>query len=272
MDIDPERVNADHWSEQPHQGATPFLPYLPLRLAQPFIAQRPAGIGPDGQPVINDPGHPGQPQVEYQPMRPIVPAVREQPEVDENHCLKAYLLLTFQKRIDIAATDRFLTTSKTQKQKQTCSVFVNLFITKFEYYITIRWTAAERTAPEFLVAASAIRLQYIKTGLCEEFRMHLDRHPDIITQQQVDDEIQRWSRETVEGRKFYNNCDKAEAKYTTSSLFVDIRTAQDNEEEEPQEHTSSASEAVEDIFLISFVFLLQQGCRSSNSALHFFNF
>ena len=58
----------------------------------------------------------------------------------------------------------------------------------------------------------------------------------------MDDEIQRWSRETVEGRKFYNNCDKAEAKYTTSSLFVNIRTAQDNEEEEPQEYASSASE------------------------------
>ena len=137
MDINPERVNADHWSEQPHQGATPFLPYLPLQLAQPFIAQRPAGIGPDGQPDINDPGHQGQPQVEYQPMRPIVPAVREQPEVDENHCLKAYLLLTFQKRINIAAADRFLATFKTQKQKQTCSVFVDLFIMKFEYYITI---------------------------------------------------------------------------------------------------------------------------------------
>ena len=34
MDIDPERIHADHWSEQPHQAATPFLPYKPMQQAQ----------------------------------------------------------------------------------------------------------------------------------------------------------------------------------------------------------------------------------------------
>ena len=41
MDQDPERVHADHWSEQPYQAATPFLPFLPLQEAQPFIASFP---------------------------------------------------------------------------------------------------------------------------------------------------------------------------------------------------------------------------------------
>ena len=63
--------------------------------------------------------------------------------------------------------------------------------------------------------------------------MHLDRHPDIVTQQ-----VER----TVEGRKFYSNCDKAEAKHTTSSLFVDVHAPQDDEEEEPQEYSLSASD------------------------------
>ena len=242
MDVDPERVHADHWSEQPHQVATPFLPYLPLQVAQPFIAPRQPGIAPGGEPDANDPGHPGQPAVGFQPMRPTVPAVREQPAVAAHRCLKAYLLHTFQKRIDITAADKFLATFKTQKPKQTCGVFVDLFVTKFEYYITIRWTAAERAAPGFLATSNAIHLQYIRDGLCEEFRMHLDRHPGIITQQQVDDEIQRWSRETVEGRKFYKNCDKAEATHTTSSVYVVVQSVQDDEEEEQPNYSSSTSD------------------------------
>ena len=70
MDVDPERIHADHWSDQPHQPATPFLPYIPMQMAQPLIVQRPAGIGPDGQPDANDPSHPGQPALPFTPMRP----------------------------------------------------------------------------------------------------------------------------------------------------------------------------------------------------------
>ena len=43
MDIDPERIHADHWSEQPHQPASPFLALRPMRVAQPYIAPRNAG-------------------------------------------------------------------------------------------------------------------------------------------------------------------------------------------------------------------------------------
>ena len=102
-------------------------------------------------------------------MRPTVPTVREQLVVDANNCLKAYLLKTFQKRIDITATDRFLVTFKTQKPKQTCRVFVDLFVTKFKYYVTVRWTAAELVALGFLAAGNTISLQFIRTRLCEEF-------------------------------------------------------------------------------------------------------
>jgi hypothetical protein len=33
MDVDPERINADHWREQDFQAATPFRPYQPLQMA-----------------------------------------------------------------------------------------------------------------------------------------------------------------------------------------------------------------------------------------------
>ena len=76
-------------------------------------------------------------------MRPPVPAVREQVAVDADHCLKAYLLHTFQKRIDVTAAEKFLSTFRTQQAKQTCTAFIDVFVTKFEYYITVSWTAAE---------------------------------------------------------------------------------------------------------------------------------
>ena len=241
MDVDPERINADHWREQPFQAATPFMPYQPLQMAQPLIQARPAGVDIHGNPDINDPGHPGQPQLPFIEMRPPVPAVREQVAVDANHCLKAYLLHTFQKRIDITAAEKFLATFRTQQPKQTCTAFIDAFMVKFEYYITVRWTAAERETPNFRENVNTIRLQYIKEGLCREFKKHLDSNPQIVTHQQVDDEAQRWARETIEGREFTKNCNKSEASYATASLYFDNKIPQDEEDDDGMELSSSTS-------------------------------
>ena len=119
MDFDPERIHADHWSHQPHQAATPLLPYIPMQRAQPLIAQRPAGIGLDGQPDTKDPDHPGRIALPFTPMRPSIPTMREQPAVNANHCLKAYLLHTFRKRIVITTAKENLTTLISKKPKQT---------------------------------------------------------------------------------------------------------------------------------------------------------
>ena len=113
MDIDPERINADHCCEQDFQPASPFMPFQPLQLAQELIPPRPAGIDANGQPEANDPGHPGQPALPYIAMRPPVPAVQEQVAVAKNNCLKAYLLHTFQKRIDITAAEKFFASFRT---------------------------------------------------------------------------------------------------------------------------------------------------------------
>ena len=241
MDVDPERINADHWREQPFQAATPFMPYQPLQMAQIMIPARPAGIDIHGNPDPNDQGHPGQPQLPFIEMRPPVPAVREQVAVDANHCLKAYLLHTFQKRIDVTAAEKFLATFRTQQPKQTCTAFIDTFMVKFEYYITVRWTAAERDTPNFRENANTIRLQYIKEGLCREFKKHLDHNPQITTHQQVDDEAQRWARETIKGREFTKNCNKSEASYATASLYNDNKIPQDEEDDDNLESSSSTS-------------------------------
>ena len=70
MDINPERVNADHWCEQDFQAATPFMPFQPMQVAQDLILPRAPGIDVNGQPDANDPGHPGQPALPYIAMRP----------------------------------------------------------------------------------------------------------------------------------------------------------------------------------------------------------
>ena len=241
MDVDPERINADHWREQPFQAATPFMPYQPLQMAQPMIQARPAGIDIHGNQDPNDPGHPGQPQLPYIEMRPPVQAVREQVAVNANHCLKAYLLHTFQKRIDVTAAEKFLATFRTQQPKQTCTAFIDTFMVKFEYYITVRWTAAERETPNFRDNVNTIRLQYIKEGLCREFKKHLDSNPQVVTHQQVDDEAQRWARETIEGREFTKNCNRSEASHATASLYFDNKMPQDEEDDDGMELSSSTS-------------------------------
>ena len=124
---------------------------------------------------------------------------------------------------------------------ETCTDFIDVVMIKFEYYITVRWTAAEREAPNFRNNANAIRLQYIREGLCREFKKHLDANPNIATQQQIDDEAQRWARETIDGREFTKNCKKSEATHAASSIHMDAETPDDDEEEEAQEQTSSTS-------------------------------
>ena len=107
-----------------------------MQVAQQLILQRNPGIDANGLDDPNDPGHPGQPALPYIAMRPPVPAVREQVAGAANNCLRAYLLHTFQKRIDITAAEKFLATFRTQQEKQTCTAFIDVFMIKFEYYIT----------------------------------------------------------------------------------------------------------------------------------------
>ena len=62
---------------------------------------------------------------------------------------------------------------------------------------------------------------------------------------QIDDEITRWSRDSVEGRKFTKSCDKVEAKHTTASLFHGAPALRDEEEQE-QDDCNPQSSSVTD--------------------------
>ena len=90
---------------------------------------------------------------------PAHETVREQLAVKDNHCLKTYLLLTFRKRIDLLTADIFLSTSKTQKPRQslTCSS-PSLNIT------LLSDGQQEQQEQGHLDVHNAVALRYIKEG------------------------------------------------------------------------------------------------------------
>ena len=95
MDIDPERINGDHWREQDYQAATPFMPFQPMQLEQPLILPRAAGIDVNGLEDANDPGHPGQQALPYIAMRPPVPAPSAHIPKKNRYTAAAKFLATF---------------------------------------------------------------------------------------------------------------------------------------------------------------------------------
>ena len=145
--FDPKKIHADHWSHQPYQAATPLIPnhlnsrghllcnYCgipshPRSACRHRIRDLENGIIRNNHPAKGTMSSDNQTGEEARAgltaatdqenlMRPNTPAIREQPAVDANHCLKAYLLHTFRKRIEITTANENLTTLISQKPKQT---------------------------------------------------------------------------------------------------------------------------------------------------------
>ena len=145
--FDPEKIHADHWSHQPYQAATPHtsdhtnsrshlrcnycgIPSHPRSACRQRLRDLANGIIRNNHPTKetvppdNQTGEEARAGLtaatgqEYL-MRPNTPAMREQPAVDEHHCLKAYLLHTFRRRIEITTAKKDLTTLISKKPKQT---------------------------------------------------------------------------------------------------------------------------------------------------------
>ena len=84
-----------------------------------------------------------QQEVIAQDAEPPIMPVRFQPEVLPKQCLKFYLLDLYQKRLNLSDADKFLTTFKTQKPKQTCSNFLDEFAINYENHAHLRWSLEE---------------------------------------------------------------------------------------------------------------------------------
>ena len=99
----------------------------------------------DAKKEVKDPvtGAVTQEEVKKKDAEPAIMPVRFQPEVLPNQCLKYYLLNLYQKRLNLSDADKFLTTFKTQKPKQTCSNYLDEFAINYENYAHLKWSLEE---------------------------------------------------------------------------------------------------------------------------------
>ena len=262
-------VHADHYNAQPLQLAQEYEPYQELQEAvefQPAVAAIPEvafvpAIMADPNavpPILGAPeiafqaAVPEQPQIDAVPRRPARPAIlprRYQPLVLPNHCLKHYLTHYYQKRINLSDADKFLTTFKTQKPRQTCSNFLDEFTIHYENYAHMKWTIEEidgiEAVPEVVanpnanppvVGVPAIvgvngnhelrnaeMIQLAADGLCKEFKVHCDNtavNLRTITFPELEIQVQNWQRNTETGKTFTMACTPANAgKYANVSAL-----------------------------------------------------
>ena len=253
-------INADHYNAQPVQIAVEYQPYQECIEA---VLHVPAVVAVPEQPLVQaveedldqippvhaqeeipfQPAVIGVPEVVAVPRRAARPAIlprRYQPRVLANQCLKHYLTLTYQKRINLSEADKFLTTFKNQKPRQTCSNFLDEFIIHYENYAHMKWTIEQidgvlevqqvvedlnADPPQIGVQAvapvegnhllrNAEMIQLATDGLCKEFKIHCDNtaiNLQTITFPQLEREVQSWQRNTETGKTFTMACTPANA-------------------------------------------------------------
>ena len=253
-------VHSDHHNAQPEQIAVEYQPYqeavaeVPAQPEIPAVPEQPhvpaVEANPDADPPVE-----AQDEIPFQPAVPAVPAVvavprraarpailprRYQPQVHANHCLKHYLTLTYQKRINLSEADKFLTTFKNQKPRQTCSNFLDEFIIHYENYAHMKWTIEQidgiRAVQQVLedpnadppiIGVPAVQavegnhalrnaemIQLATDGLCKEFKIHCDNtgiNLQTITFPNLETEVQNWQRNTETGKTFTGACTPANA-------------------------------------------------------------
>ena len=166
-----------------------------------------------------------QKKVEEKDAEPSVAPVRFQPKVTAKQCLKAYLLELYGKRINLSEADKFLSTFKTQKPRQTCSNYLDEFVINYENYAHMKWTllelngikAKEATDDEPKVdpvesnikIRQAEKLRLVADGLCSEFKTHCDNTQFDLTQKsyiEIEKQVMYWQRSTITGKKFTASC------------------------------------------------------------------
>ena len=110
--------HSNHFKEQPKQEAVPYTKYKPRVDEKKEVRDPISNIVTQAAVIKRD-------------AEPAIMPVRFQPEVKPKQCLKFYLLSLYQKRLNLSDADKFLTTFKTQKPKQTCSNYLDEFAINF---------------------------------------------------------------------------------------------------------------------------------------------
>ena len=241
-------VNSDHFTEQEKQEAVKYTPYKPRVNAEPEekdpitqVVTKKAVLQRDAEPAISP--------------------VRFQPKVLPTKCLKAYLLELYGKTVNLTDADKFLSTFKTQKPRQTCSNYLDEFVINYENYAHMKWTlkelngvkAKEATDTEDAVEGidsnikirNEEKLRLVADGLCSEFKTHCDNTQFDLTKKsyiEIEKQVMYWQKSTITGKKFTASC--ILAKPTSSATVAALEFEQcldktENNENNGEPFTSS---------------------------------
>ena len=116
-----EYPNADHWCQQPLQEEQKWSPYVHRVVGQQAV-------------VDNDNPANNRDEIPAVLAVPEIQPKRHQPEIPEDKCLRFYLLNIYKKKIDMAASGKFLEKFKKQKPRQTCSNFLDKLVIIYGTY------------------------------------------------------------------------------------------------------------------------------------------
>ena len=196
-------------------------------------------------------------KVEGRDAEPAIAPVRYQPKVAPDQCLKAYLLEIYGKRVNLTDADKFLSTFKTQKPRQTCSNYLDEFAINYENYAHMKWTLKELFGtPEKKATPStekvdaipgnteirqAEMLRLVADGLCSEFKTHCDNTQFDLTQKtyiEIEKQVMYWQKSTITGKKFTASC--ILAKPTNSATVAAAEFDQELEQVENNDNTEES--------------------------------
>jgi hypothetical protein len=247
-------IHANHFKEQIKQEAVPYTKYKPRVPAKKEIKHPTTGVVTQEAEAAID-------------AEPAIMPVRYQPEVKKNQCLKFYLLNLYQKRLNLSDADKFLTTFKTQKPKQTCSNYLDEFAINFENYAHLKWSLKELNGvkhkaatgtlgnPDYVAEVLKVEsnietrkaemLRLVTDGLCSEFRTHCDNTKfDLTTKTfiEIEKEVMFWQRSTTQGKKFTASCTPAKPTTTATVAAMEFdRYLDANLDSETQEESFTSS-------------------------------
>ena len=251
-------IHANHFKEQIKQEAVPYTKYKPRVPAKKEIKHPTTGVVTQEAEAAID-------------AEPAIMPVRYQPEVKKNQCLKFYLLNLYQKRLNLSDADKFLTTFKTQKPKQTCSNYLDEFAINFENYAHLKWSLKELNGvkhkaatgtlgnPDYVAEVLKVEsnvetrkaemLRLVTDGLCSEFKTHCDNTKfDLTTKTfiEIEKEVMFWQRSTTQGKKFTASCTPAKPTTTATvaamefDRYLDANLDGENQEESFTSSTQSS--------------------------------
>ena len=243
-------VNSDHFTEQEEQKAVKYTPFKARIDAKDEVT--------DGK------GNTIHKKVEGRDAEPAIAPVRYQPKVAPDQCLKAYLLEIYGKRVNLTDADKFLSTFKTQKPRQTCSNYLDEFAINYENYAHMKWTLKELFGtPEKKATPStekvdaipgnteirqAEMLRLVADGLCSEFKTHCDNTQFDLTQKtyiEIEKQVMYWQKSTITGKKFTASCILAKPTPNASVAALEFDQNMDKTEnnEKTEESFTSSTQA-----------------------------